>query len=87
VSLSVENFRTQILRRAAEALGALRGAVDALLGEPEVGELHVSDLVEQDVLGLEVPVHDALLVQALEGERDLCRVEARLREGGGELDL
>jgi len=35
-----------------------RVAVDAVLGEPKVRQLHVAVNVEQDVLGLEVAVDD-----------------------------
>lgn len=35
------------------------------LGEAEVGEAHVAVRVEEEVLRLEVPVHDVVLVQRL----------------------
>ena len=47
----------------------------ALLRESEIGDLDVSVEVEQDVLGLEVPVDDVVVVEVVKRERDLCCVE------------
>ncbi len=41
------------------------------LGQPEVGDLHRSCLVYQDVLGLDVTVHDAPVVGVLQRGADL----------------
>ncbi len=50
--------------------------VDGLLAEAEVGELDMALSVEQDVLGLEVAIDDALPVEMLQRQRDLGDVEA-----------
>ena len=58
-----------------------RGSVelDVLLAQAEVGEDDVALLVEQDVLGLQVPVHDVEGVEVAQGAGDLGGVEARPR--------
>lgn len=53
----------------------------ALLRESEIGDLDVSVEVEQDVLGLEVPVDDVVVVEVVKRERDLCCVEFCYRVG------
>jgi len=58
--------------------GARKGGptIAHALREAEVDELDVASRVEQDVLGFEVAVGDALaLVQELEGQHDLGDVE------------
>jgi len=50
--------------------------------QAEVGELDVSVEVHQDVVGLDVAVDEAHLVHALDGQCELCHVEAR--QGLGE---
>ena len=52
---------------ALEALGAVHCVCVQALALAEAAR------VEQQVLGLEVAVDDALVVQVLEGEHDLCR--------------
>ena len=84
---AVQDLGSQVLRRAAERLGPAVGLTDTLLGESEVGQAHVTFLRQQNVLGLQIatrdapplrpPVHDAHLVQVLQRQRDLRRVEAR----------
>ena len=49
------------------------------LGEPEVDELDVADPVQQQVLGLEVPVDDAAAVEVVEGLNHAGGVEPRRR--------
>ena len=49
--------------------------VHQLLREPEVGQLHMPVPVQQNVLRLQVTVHDLLGVQVLQGTDDLGRVE------------
>ena len=51
-------------------------------GDAEVGQVRVALLVEQDVAGLHVPVHDALAVRGGERRGDL--VEDRRRAVGVE---
>ena len=58
------------------------------LGETEVEDLHAPVLGHKDVLGLQVPVHDALLVRRREPVDDLERVvdgRPRRELAGGEL--
>lgn len=64
------------LRRTAERG---RGAVglDVLLAKAEVGEDDVTLRVQQDVLGLQVPVDDVERVQVAQRARDLGGVETR----------
>ena len=45
------------------------------LGEAEVGELDVAALAQQHVVGLDVAVDDAVLVQVVEGDCHLAQVE------------
>ena len=47
------------------------------VAQPEVRELDVAAVREEDVVGLEVAVDDVPLVEVLEGEGDLGDVEAR----------
>lgn len=50
--------------------------------EAKVGQLDVPVEVYEDVVGLDVAVDEAHLVDALDGQRQLCHVEAR--QGLGE---
>lgn len=81
VALVVDDLGGQVLGGSAEGVGLDRGgvAVAEALGEAKVDELDVPVRVEEEVLGLHVAVGDAalLLVQVLEDEHDLGRVEAR----------
>ena len=47
--------------------------------QPEVRDLHDADVGNQDVLGLDVPVHDAPLVRRLQREQRLADDIGRLR--------
>lgn len=72
VARAVQNLRRQVLRRAAEGLGAAVRLAHALLAEAEVGESHVAFFREKNVLRLQVaaserereeePVDDAQFV-------------------------
>ena len=68
-----------IVRRAAEAGELL--ILPPQPGVAEVDELHVARLGgdEEDVLGLDVSVHDVERVQVVDGEKDLCKEVCRLR--------
>ena len=46
-----------------------------LLGETEIYEFDVAVDIDDDILRLQVSVYNVLLMQDLEGEKDLCRVE------------
>lgn len=52
--------------------------VSPYLAHAVVGELDVSLVVQQHVVELEVAVDDAALVQEVQRQRDLGRVEARV---------
>src|ERR1043166_9268277 len=42
------------------------------VGDSEVGDEHVAGAVEQDIVGLDVPVYDAMAVRIAERVRDLA---------------
>ena len=71
-----EHLGGQVLRRAAQSVRARL----AILGEPEVGQLQVALLVDQNVLRLQVTVDNVERVQVLEHQSDLCRVEPMTAE-------
>mmetsp|Transcript_15838 Transcript_15838/g.42605 ORF Transcript_15838/g.42605 Transcript_15838/m.42605 type:complete len:336 (-) Transcript_15838:99-1106(-) len=54
-----------------------------LLGKPEVGKLEVAVVCDEDVLGLEVAVHEVVVVDVLDGEGNLGDVDLRPRLGEG----
>jgi len=58
------------------------GGRDSFLAQSEIDETDMSFGVEQHVFGLEIPVHDAVCVQAFERQNDLGAVvtSALLRE-------
>ena len=62
---SPEQLRGEVAGGAAHVVQPLPGLQQ--LGEPEVGELDVVVLVQQDVLGLDVAVHHAHAVTVLQG--------------------
>ena len=72
-----DDLRGHILGRAAEGPALLVGA-DQLLGEAKVGELDIAGGVQQQILWLEVPVEDALVMQVLQRLDNAGRVEASL---------
>lgn len=45
------------------------------LGEPKVRDLNVPIPVDQKILWFQIAVHDIVVVQMLERERDLARVK------------
>ena len=81
-----DDFWCEVLRGAAERVSGIWG-LQALLAEPEVGEHDVARAVEQQVLRLEVTVHDLSLVQVAQGRGNLSTVEARTRLWEGALSL
>lgn len=79
VARVADDLGRQVLRGAAEGVGL---ALAEPLREAEVHQLQVAGRVEEDVLGLQVTVGDALrFVQELEDQHDLGGVEARGRFG------
>lgn len=51
-------------------------ALGNLHGQSQIGDAHMAVVVEQNVLGFAVAVHDALLVQMLETAHDFGRIES-----------
>mmetsp|Transcript_30996 Transcript_30996/g.52355 ORF Transcript_30996/g.52355 Transcript_30996/m.52355 type:complete len:341 (-) Transcript_30996:759-1781(-) len=78
VLLPLDQLRGHVLDCAAEGLQAvLRDVSHVVLGEAKVCEHDVPLHVHQNVLQLEVSVHDAVLVQEVKREAELRSVEAR----------
>jgi hypothetical protein len=77
-------FRSEIVERADHLPGVRRGAAE-LLGDPEVGQVDVAVLIEQDVRRLDVAVDETAAVRGVERARDLG--ENRDRTIGRELGL
>ncbi len=59
-------FGAHVVRRAGDVARARDRALRLVAREPEVNELHVAGGIEQEVRGLDVAVHDAVLVRVLE---------------------
>lgn len=76
----LKHFWAEVLGRAAERVGLF--VFSDLLRQAEVCDPDVAVCVDEDVFGLDVPVHDVLLVHVLEAQQDLTHVELRqlLRE-------
>mmetsp|Transcript_47753 Transcript_47753/g.83586 ORF Transcript_47753/g.83586 Transcript_47753/m.83586 type:complete len:620 (+) Transcript_47753:167-2026(+) len=79
VALGHDDFRSQVLRCAAESVGlVLLHAilqVRELLGETKVNHLQVALAVDQQVLRLKVAVSNALVVKVLEGQHHVGGVK------------
>lgn len=75
VAVAGQQLGCEVLRRAAEGVGRL-GCAHVKLAEAEVAQCNVARVVEENVLGLEVAVHDVEAVQVLEREQELGGVEA-----------
>ena len=67
----------------ASAMFVSRGDGRPCLGQAEVENLDPAVLRDQDVVGLQVPMHDPLLVRRREPEGDLARDRQRRRTGSG----
>ena len=63
-----------VIRCATDCVCALPAN---LLGKPEIRQLEVAILVHQQVLRLEISVHNAALVQVIQGQQDICCKEER----------
>ena len=74
-----EHLGRDVVGRAAEPRELPVGLPEPRV--PEVDELHVAAICadEEDVLGLDVSVHDVERVQVVDGEKDLCKEVCRLR--------
>lgn len=82
VAPALDDLGRDVLGGPAHGVGHLVLA-EADLRQAEICQLDVAVLVDENVLGLQVAVYDIPLVQVLEGQQDLCRVE--LRHALGEL--
>mmetsp|Transcript_26530 Transcript_26530/g.69700 ORF Transcript_26530/g.69700 Transcript_26530/m.69700 type:complete len:368 (-) Transcript_26530:7-1110(-) len=70
----IHDLWCEVLGRAAHgSCGEV--VVNTFLAQTKVGELHVAFGVEENILGLEVPVDDGHLVQIFDGEENLGGVE------------
>jgi hypothetical protein len=49
----------------------IEGVFLSQFGQPEIEDSHVAELGDEDVRGLDVPMHDAVIVRACETGRDL----------------
>jgi hypothetical protein len=70
-----DHLRGEVLRRPAEGVGLVFLALSHL-GEAEVSQLQVPILIEEDVLWLQVPVQNVLLVEMSKCQSDLRYHEA-----------
>lgn len=86
VVLSAQYFRSDVVGCTAER-GRRVARSDALLAHAVIGQLDVALVVEQHVVQLQIAVDDALLVQEVERETDLGRVEAGVLLGQAALPL
>ena len=82
VALVLNDLGRKVLWRATEGVGLDRVLIVLVpqpLGKPKVDQLDMSVCVQQQVFGLHIPVRDSalFLVQVLEHEHDLGRIEAR----------
>lgn len=68
VSLLKDHLGCQIRVRAAEACSPFLHLIYVLFREPEVNESGMACAVQKNVLRLQVPVYDVVLVQGLQGE-------------------
>ena len=73
MALVQQNLRCDVLRRAANSVGALSYS----LSEAVVNELKITVVANHDVLGLEVTIYNILAVQVLEHAGDLGAIETK----------
>jgi len=71
------------LRRTRRGGGVLRQETVEALGEPEVQDLHGPLTRDENVLGLQVAVHDPLVVDRRQRPREVARPFQRLRPRNG----
>jgi hypothetical protein len=75
VTFPSDNFRREIFRCTTECECYLIFCLPDF-GETEISQLYMPFGVEEDVFRLEVPVDDAVLMQALEGQQNLCGIKS-----------
>mmetsp|Transcript_91655 Transcript_91655/g.280456 ORF Transcript_91655/g.280456 Transcript_91655/m.280456 type:complete len:208 (+) Transcript_91655:411-1034(+) len=78
VPFATHDLGRHVMRGADDRKGAAL-VLGELFGNAKVDELHVPAVVQHDVLGLQIPVQDAAVVQRLDGDEQRPRVELRLR--------
>ena len=69
----LQDFRSEILRSTAEGVRLL--VLSQNLGEAEIGKQKIAILVQQNILRLEIPINNLLLVEVAEGQGDAQTVE------------
>lgn len=79
VTLVEEHLGSDVLGSAAQGVGTAAGLND--LGETEIGQLAVTVLAQEKILGLQITMDNVLAVDVLEGKRDLEGVKLGLLVG------
>ena len=77
VTLSVQNFRSEIFRRTAKAVGATGTVGDPFLGQSKVGETNVTLGVEQYIFWFQISVHNVEAMHVAESKYDFRGIKAR----------
>ena len=72
MALVEENLWRNVLRRAANGVGALNN----FLGKAVIDQLQIAISADHDVLGFEVAIHDVPTVQIFENACDLRSIES-----------
>ena len=74
VALPINYLRSKVFRGPAQSEG-VRVALYVFLGQSEVCQLRIAISVDQDILWLQIPVNDLVLVKMIYGQNDLGAVE------------
>ena len=63
--------------------------IDTFLGEPKISEFEISIAIYQDIFWLQITIENMILMQILEGQQHVCRVElgGRLLESANSLKV
>mmetsp|Transcript_46168 Transcript_46168/g.118971 ORF Transcript_46168/g.118971 Transcript_46168/m.118971 type:complete len:309 (-) Transcript_46168:476-1402(-) len=80
IALIVNNLRSKVLGGTAEGIGFGIGG-HLFLNETKICQANVAIEVQEDVLRLEISVHDSLRVKVLEGSNHLSSIEPDLLQG------
>jgi len=75
VLLVSDDLRRQVLSCAAKRARLAAFLVQAVLAEPEISKPDMPLVVNQNILGLQIPIHNALLVQVLKRKHNLRGIE------------